>query len=68
MYRLCVMHPMDPRGNKLGGIETHVRLILAHHPSDFSLLFVGIDEIGDLQTGKIVQVTVGDRKVDFLPV
>jgi glycosyltransferase involved in cell wall biosynthesis len=68
MYRLCVMHPMDPRGSKLGGIETHVRLILSHHPSDFSVLFVGIDECGDLREGEIVELAIGDRSIDFLPV
>lgn len=68
MYRLCVMHPMDPRGGKLGGIETHVRLILSHHPNDFSVLFVGIDECGDLQEGEIVKLAIGNCSIDFLPV
>lgn len=68
MYRLCVMHPMDPRGGKLGGIETHVRLILSHHPNDFSVLFVGIDEYGDLREGEIVKLAIDNRSIDFLPV
>lgn len=68
MYRLCVMHPMDPRGSKLGGIETHVRLILSHYPSDFSVLFVGVDECGDLREGEIVELAIGNRSIDFLPV
>ena len=67
-YRLCLMHPMDPRGAKLGGIETHVRQILARHPRDFSLLFVGVDELGDCELGTVKSVTVGDRRIDFLPV
>ncbi|MBE7220596.1 MAG: WecB/TagA/CpsF family glycosyltransferase, partial [Caulobacteraceae bacterium] len=52
-YRLCLMHPMDPRGAKLGGIETHVRQVLARHPQDFSMLFVGVDEIGDRPLGVV---------------
>ncbi len=67
-YRICLMHPMDPRGSKLGGIETHVRHILARHPADFSVLFVGVDEYGDCKLGEVVRVEMGERTVDFLPV
>ena len=67
-YRLCLMHPMDPRGSKLGGIETHVRLILRRHPADFSVLFVGVDEFGDCPPGEITRLTVAGRRIDFLPV
>ena len=67
-FRICLMHPMDPRGSKIGGIETHVRMILARHPADFSVLFVGVDEIGDCALGEIKQVRLGDRTVDFLAV
>lgn len=66
--RLCLMHPMDPRGGKLGGIETHVRLILSRHPDDFSVLFVGVDEFGDRELGKVSPLVVDGREIDFLPV
>jgi glycosyltransferase involved in cell wall biosynthesis len=67
-YRLVLMHPMDPRGGKLGGIETHVRLVLSRHPADFSVLFVGVDEFGDCETGRVRQMVVDGRRIDFLPV
>ena len=67
-YRICLMHPMDPRGGKLGGIETHVRLILRRHPGDFRVLFVGVDEMGDCTLGAITRVPMGGRMIDFLPV
>ncbi len=67
-YRILLMHPMDPRGVKMGGIETHVRMILARHPADFSVLFVGVDEFGDLPKGKVTRVAIDGREVDFLPV
>ena len=67
-YRLCLMHPMDPRGSKLGGIETHVRQIVARHPDDFSLLFVGVDELGDSPLGIVRQIEIAGRTIDFLPV
>jgi glycosyltransferase involved in cell wall biosynthesis len=59
---------MDPRGRKLGGIETHVRLLLAAHPEDFSVLFVGIDEIGDRAIGSLSRIEVEGRRIEFLPV
>ncbi len=59
---------MDPRGAKLGGIETHVRLVLTHHPSSVTLLFVGLDEFGDSPAGTVRKLHVGGRTIDFLPV
>ncbi len=67
-YRLCLMHSLDPRGAKLGGVETHVRQILSRHPDDFSVLFVGLDEIGDLTPGKVVDLDYQGRAIEFLPV
>ena len=62
------MHTIDPRGSKVGGIETHIRLILAHHPADVSVLLVGVDEVGDLAPGRVVALEVAGRRIDFLPV
>ncbi len=66
--QLILFHPIDPRGEKVGGIETHVRLLLQRHPEDFSVLLVGVDGIGDLTPGEIVKVQAGDREIRFLPV
>ncbi len=67
-HRLVVFYQLDPRGAKVGGIETHVRLILQNFPDDFSVLFVGVDEIGDRQLGTIAPLEFGGRRFDFLPV
>ncbi len=68
MHRLVVFYPLDPRGSKIGGIETHIRLILANFPVDFTILFVGVDEIGDKKIGVITPLEYGGRVFDFLPV
>ena len=68
MHRLTLLHPIDPRGSKVGGIETHVRLMYERRPADFSVLLVGIDERGDLELGKPVRLPAGDGTIDFLPV
>ena len=40
---ICIIHPMDPRGTKLGGIETYVRTLVQHAPLNWRALLVGVD-------------------------
>lgn len=67
-YRLAVIHTFDPRGAKVGGIETFVRDMIAFLPDDFSFLMVGVDAIGDLELGKISKQSFRGVEYDFLPV
>jgi glycosyltransferase involved in cell wall biosynthesis len=67
-FRLCLIHAMDPRGAKFGGIETHVRQVLSARPDDFSLLFVGIDECGDAPPGRVMRLEDAAGGYDFFPV
>ena len=66
--QLVLIHPIDPRGEKVGGIETHVRLLMARHPDDVSVLLIGVDGRGDLTPGEVVKVQGGTREIEFLPV
>lgn len=66
MTLLVLFHTMDPRGSKLGGIETHVRTVLARH--DGPVVLVGVDEHGDLPLGHVQKVDCGGRDIRFLPV
>lgn len=66
--QLILIHPIDPRGEKVGGIETHVRLLLQRHPEDYHVLLVGVDARGDLVPGKVVKIQAGEREIEFLPV
>ena len=65
---LLSVHGFDPRGPKVGGIETHVRQLLRCHPADMRAMIVGIDDFGDAEIGKVQQITVAGREIDFLPV
>jgi glycosyltransferase involved in cell wall biosynthesis len=65
---LVVFASMDPRGGKIGGVETHIRHILRNHPDDIDLLLVGIDETGDLACGKAIGMEFSGRAITFLPV
>lgn len=67
-YRIVSIHSMDPRGTKVGGIETHVRQLLRHYPEDLPLLMIGVDDTGMLELGKVHRIEVNGRAVDFVPV
>ncbi|MCB1522168.1 MAG: glycosyltransferase [Hyphomicrobiaceae bacterium] len=67
-YRLCVIHSFDPRGAKVGGLETFIRDMIAFLPEDFSFLMIGVDAIGDLELGKVTRQEFRGKSFDFLPV
>lgn len=67
-YQICLIHPFDPRGQKVGGLETYIRDFITFHPDNTDILFVGVDSIGDLTLGEVHQVTFRGRTFDFLPI
>ena len=44
-YQICLVHPFDPRGQKVGGLETYIRDFITFHPDNTDILFVGVDSI-----------------------
>ena len=66
-YTLCVIQPFDPRGEKIGGIESHMRELIRSCPRDMSILMIGIDEIGDLKLRELQTVEFAGRCFEFLP-
>lgn len=67
-YNVSLMHMVDPRGPRVGGTETYVRDYIRYHPDDMNLLYIGPDEIGDLELGKISELTYRGRKFSYLPI
>jgi glycosyltransferase involved in cell wall biosynthesis len=67
-FDLVLIHPMDPRGAKIGGIETHVRQLVRLAPADARLIFVGVDAAGDLPLGRVTPVRAEGRVFDMLPI
>ena len=67
-YQICLIHPFDPRGEKVGGLETYIRDFITFHPADTDLLFIGVDSAGDLKLGEIHKLTFRGRTFDFLPI
>jgi glycosyltransferase involved in cell wall biosynthesis len=66
--RVALFNSGDPRGLKVGGIETYIRDYIQFHPDDIDLLFVGPDELGDLKLDEINTVTFRGRSFKFLPI
>ena len=67
-YQICLIHPFDPRGEKVGGLETYIRDFITFHPADTDLLFIGVDLRGDLKLGEIYNLTFRGRTFEFLPI
>lgn len=67
-YQICLIHPFDPRGEKVGGLETYIRDFITFHPPDTDLLFIGVDSAGDLKLGEIHKLTFRGRTFEFLPI
>lgn len=64
---ICVIHPFDPRGKKIGGIESHIRELIRSVPPDLNLVLIGIDEIGDLKRRYPQLVYFDGRPFEFVP-
>ena len=67
-YRLCVVHSFDPRGSKVGGLETFIRDMIAFLPDDFTFLMIGVDGVGDLKLGEVVHQEFRGKTIEFLPI
>ena len=65
--RVALFNSGDPRGLKVGGIETYLRDYIQFHPDDIEILFVGPDELGDLTLDTVNDVTFRGRRLKFLP-
>jgi glycosyltransferase involved in cell wall biosynthesis len=64
----ALVNTSDPRGLKVGGIETYTRDYIQFHPEDMNLLFIGPDEIGDLTLDEVNEIEFRGRRIRFLPI
>ena len=49
-------------------METYTRDFITFHPEDFDLLVIGVDGTGDLELGKIIELTFRGRSYKFMPI
>lgn len=67
-FSVCLIYTFDPRGNKIGGLETYSRDFIEFHPRDCNLLVIGVDSTGDLKLGETVDIEFRGRQIKFMPV
>lgn len=65
---LFSIHPLDPFGKKVGGIETHVRQVLRYAPADMRIILIGVDDSGTLPLGELKEVQQDGHSYYFMPV
>ncbi len=63
-----IVYPMDPLGDKIGGIQTFIKNFIKYAPDDFEIEFIGVASDKDQPVGKWQQIIAFGKKVDFLPV
>jgi glycosyltransferase involved in cell wall biosynthesis len=65
---VAIIHPMDPDGRKIGGIETFVSQFVDFSPPDFRIRLVGIttDPVRH-PPGRWIPCRMGEREIDFFP-
>ncbi|HQH72880.1 MAG TPA: glycosyltransferase [bacterium] len=67
--RVCTVHPFDPWGSKIGGIETLIRTMLCHAPEDFGMEVAGVTEHPVERPARRRQsYPFCDREIRFYPV
>lgn len=62
------VHPIDPFGSKVGGIETHVRQVLKYCPADMRLILIGVDDSGKRKLGELTEVEMFGGRFLFMPI
>ena len=62
------VHPIDPFGSKVGGIETHVRQLLKYCPAGMRLILIGVDDSGKRKLGELAEVEMFGGRFLFMPI
>lgn len=67
--KISIIHPMDPLGNKIGGIQTFIKNFIKYAPDDFEVEVVGVtSDKKNRPVGKWQRVAVHKKNINFLPV
>jgi len=67
--KALIIHPMDPLGNKIGGIGTFAKNFVKYAPKDFEIEWVGLSSDKDERAvGKWQILELDGKKFNFLPI
>lgn len=68
-FSLVTIHPFDPWGSKIGGIETAIRTLFQHAPDDCVLSLAGVTENPhERPPGRWIDWDYQGREIRFLPI
>jgi glycosyltransferase involved in cell wall biosynthesis len=66
---LLIVHPFDPWGGKIGGIETMIRATMRHTPEDCKISLIGVTENPIIRpVGQWREMNYGQTPISFLPI
>lgn len=66
--KVCIIHPMDPLGSKIGGIGTFIRGFVKHAPRDFEIEWVGVTSDRESRpVGRWQEISLERKRVQFFP-
>lgn len=66
--KICIVHPMNPLGDRIGGTATFLRGLIKYAPADYHISWVGISSgLAEFPLGKWSRIDVHEKKVDFFP-
>lgn len=66
--KLLIIHPMDPLGQKIGGIGTLLKGFVKYSPEDFDVEWIGItSDKRERRIGMWQEILVSGKKIRFFP-
>lgn len=66
---ITIVHPSDPFGLKIGGIDTFIRGFIKYAPGNFSIHYIGVtNDKNSRPFGNWLNLKLEERKISFLPV
>ena len=66
--KLTIIHPTDPRINKVGGAETFIKGMVKYAPENIDIEFVGINsKDSSTPTGKWQTLKLGEKTFRYYP-
>jgi glycosyltransferase involved in cell wall biosynthesis len=67
MVNITIVHPFDPLGNKIGGVQTYIKDFIRSSPAKFNINLIGAKSVTDVPLRQITEICLDGRKLNFLP-
>jgi glycosyltransferase involved in cell wall biosynthesis len=67
-YKILIIHPTDPSGNKVGGVEIFLKGFIKYAPEEFDISFIGTDAGSGSARRAWSKRYLGQKEFSFYPV